>query len=86
MDFMLDNALEDVYSMSHYENHHSIDNCIEYLKEIYSPNMQGVILWHMSDTNINEVNAVKKVKKELGFEQVFSASNNLMLLLQKEEF
>lgn len=86
MDFMLDNALEDVYSMSHYENHHSIDNCIEYLKEIYNPNMQGVILWHMSDTNIDEVNAVKKVKKELGFEQVFSASNNLMLLLQKEEF
>lgn len=86
LEFMLDNALDDVYSMSHYENHHSVDNCIEYLKAIYNKDLQGIILWHMSDTNINEVETVKKVKKELCFEQVFSASKNLILPLQKEEF
>lgn len=86
IDCMIDNAMNDIYSMSHYENHQSLDNCIEYLKAIYSINLQGVILWHMSDTNIDANKAVKKVKKELSFDNVFVAERNLLLPLHKEEF
>ena len=83
---MIDNAMDDIYSMSHYENHQSLDNCIEYLKAIYSTKLQGVILWHMSDTNIDATKAVKKIKEELGFNNVFVAEKNFVLPLQKEEF
>ncbi len=86
MDCMIDNAMDDVYSMSHYENHQSLDNCIEYLKAIYSTNLQGVILWHMSDTNIDASKALKKVKEELSFNNVFIAEKNFVLPLCKEEF
>jgi phosphoribosyl 1,2-cyclic phosphodiesterase len=85
-DFMVDNAMEDVLSMSHHENHQSLDRCIEYLKVIFSPSLQGVILWHLSDTNINESKALKKVKKELGFDNIVCAKENLIIPLQKEEF
>ena len=83
---MIDNAMDDIYSMSHYENHQSLDNCIEYLKAIYNTKLQGVILWHMSDTNIDANKAVKKTKEELGFNDVFVAEKNFVLPLQKEEF
>lgn len=86
IDCMIDNAMDDIYSMSHYENHQSLDNCIEYLKAIYSTKLQGVILWHMSDTNIDANKAVKKTKEELGFNNVFVAEKNFVLPLQKEEF
>lgn len=86
IDCMIDNAMDDIYSMSHYENHQSLDNCIEYLKSIYSTKIQGVILWHMSDTNIDANKAVKKTKEELGFNNIFVAEKNFVLPLQKEEF
>lgn len=86
IDCMIDNAMDDIYSMSHYENHQSLDNCIEYLKYIYNTKLQGVILWHMSDTNIDANKAVKKTKEELGFNNVFVAEKKFVLPLQKEEF
>ena len=86
IDCMIDNAMDDIYSMSHYENHQSLDNCIEYLKEIYSTKLQGVILWHMSDTNIDANKAVKKTKEELCFNNIFVAEKNFILPLYKEEF
>lgn len=85
-DFMVDNAMEDVFSMSHHENHQSLDRCIEYLKVIFSPSLQGVILWHLSDSNIDESKAIKKVKKELSFDNIVCAKENLIIPLQKEEF
>lgn len=83
---MVDNAMENVFSMSHYEHHHSLDNCIEYLKAIYSTNLQAVILWHLSDTNINAKKAKERVQQELGFLPVYVAEEGLTLELQKEEF
>lgn len=85
-DYMIDNAINDSFSMSHHENHQSLTNCIDYLKAIYSTSLQCVILWHLSDTNINEENALKKVKKELGFNNILCAKENLIINLQKEEF
>ena len=83
---IIDNAMGDVYSMSHYENHQSIDRCIEYLKAIYNPNLQGIILWHMSGSNIDSNKAKKKVKDELGFSNVYVARKGLEVELLKEEF
>lgn len=85
-DCMIDNAMENKFSMSHHENHQSLEGCIEYLKEIYNTNLQYVILWHLSQTNIDAEKAVQKVKDELGFSNVFVAEKNLCLDLLKDEF
>ena len=85
-DYMIDNAMNDEYSMSHYENHQSLDNCIEYLKKIYSKDLQSVILWHMSESNINANKAKQKVKNEIGLNNVFVAKKGFELELSKEEF
>lgn len=85
-DCMIDNAMEDKFSMSHHENHQSLDNCIDYLKQIYSVNLQGIILWHLSQTNINAEKARKRVQEELGFNSVYIAKKGLAIELNKEEF
>lgn len=85
-DYMIDKAMEDIYSMSHYENHQSIDRCLEYLKAIYSINLQGIILWHMSSSNIDSNKAKKKVQEELGFSNVYVARKGIEVELLKEEF
>ena len=83
---IIDNAMGDVYSMSHYENHQSLDRCIEYLKAIYNPNLQGIILWHMSSSNIDSNKAKKKVEEALGFSNVHVARKGVEVELLKEEF
>ena len=85
-DYMIDNAMNDEYSMSHYENHQSLDNCIEYLKKIYSKDLQSVILWHMSESNIDANKAKQQVKNEIGLNNVFVAKKGFELELSKEEF
>jgi hypothetical protein len=64
----------------------SLDDCIDYLKEIYSPELQGVVLWHLSDTNIDAKKALERVKEELGFDRVWIAEKGLEIELEKEEF
>lgn len=86
MDFMIDNAMENDFSMSHHENHQSLERCIEYLKEIYSTDLQCVILWHMSSANIDANKARKRVQEELGFENVHIAEEGKEIELKDCEF
>lgn len=83
---IIDNMCEGVESRSQFENHHSLDRCIEYLKSIYSAYLTSVILWHPSGTNLNKKEAVRRVKEELGFEAVYMAEKGLELEICKEEF
>lgn len=83
---IISNMCEGVESRSQFENHHSLDRCIEYLKSIYSADLTSVILWHPSGTNLNKKEAVRRVKEELGFEAVYMAEKGLELEICKEEF
>lgn len=85
-DTIINNMCEGVESRSQFENHHSLDKCIEYLKSIYSADLTSVILWHPSGTNLNKKEAVRRVKEELGFEAVYMAEKGLELEICKEEF
>lgn len=85
-DILIDNMVNNDMSHSRPENHLCLDDCIDYLKEIYSPALQGVVLWHLSDSNIDEKMALKKVKAELGFDNVYIAEKGLKIELQNEEF
>ena len=85
-EYMLDRMVDGKFSASRPEHHQDIFDCIEYLKRIYNPNLQCVVLWHMSDSNIDEKKAVQRVKDELSFSNVVAASKGLIVELNKEEF
>jgi hypothetical protein len=56
------------------------------LKRIYNGNMQKVVLWHMSSTNIDPIKAQKKVREEMSFPNVEIGCKGLEISLNKEEF
>lgn len=85
-DAIIDNEMEGVFTKSKPENHQSLDECIRYLKAINNVNLQCIILWHMSMTNIDENKAIAMVKRELGFDNVVVADRGMEIEIQKSEF
>lgn len=85
-DAIIGNAMEDVFTKSKPENHQSLDECIRYLKAINNVNLQCIILWHMSMTNIDENKAIAMVKREVGFDNVVVADSGMEIEIQKSEF
>lgn len=84
---LINNIVEDEESRSKYYNHFELNKCIHYLKHgIYNTELQGVILWHMSKTNIDVKKAVNKVKLELGFPNVYAAKNGDIYPIHKTDF
>lgn len=85
-DTIIDNAMCDVFTKSRPENHQSLNECIRYLKAINNVNLQCIILWHMSMTNIDENKAIAMVKREVGFDNVVVADRGMEIEIQKSEF
>jgi phosphoribosyl 1,2-cyclic phosphodiesterase len=83
---LIDNMCENIEIRSQFENHHSLDKCIEYLRSIYSKDLMSVILWHPSSTNLDKKKAVERVKYELGFDNVYMAESGLEVELSNSEF
>ena len=83
---ILENAMDDVFTKSKPENHQSLCECARYLKAIDKSNLQCIILWHMSMTNIDEKKAVDTIKREVGFDNVVVADRGLEIEIQKSEF
>lgn len=85
-DIIINNLCDNIENRSHSNRHLELNDTINALKKNYSINMQNVILLHLSNENSNADEFVKKVKKELSFDNVFVAERNLLLPLHKEEF
>ena len=85
-DTIIDNAMDDVFTKSKPENHQSLDECIRYLKAIDKSNLQCIILWHMSMSNIDEKKAIDTIKREVGFDNVVVADSGMEIEIQKSEF
>lgn len=85
-DDIVDYLCEGNEMRSQFENHQSLERCIEYLRSIYSKDLMSVILWHPSSTNLDKKKAVERVKYELGFDNVYMAESGLEVELSKEEF
>ena len=83
---IIDNAMCDVFTKSKPENHQSVDECIRYLKAIDKSNLQCIVLWHMSMTNIDENKAIDTIKREVGFDNVVVADSGMEIEIQKSEF
>ena len=85
-DTIINNAMCDVFTKSKPENHQSLCECARYLKAIDKSNLQCIILWHMSMTNIDEKKAVDTIKREVGFDNVVVADSGMEIEIQKSEF
>ena len=85
-DTIIDNEMEDVFTKSKPENHQSLDECARYLKAIDKVNLQCIILWHMSMSNIDEKKAIDTIKREVGFDNVVVADSGMEIEIQKSEF
>ena len=85
-DTIIDNAMCDVFTKSKPENHQSLCECARYHKSIDKSNLQCIILWHMSMTNIDEKKAVDTIKREVGFDNVVVANSGMEIEIQKSEF
>ena len=85
-DTIINNAMEDVFTKSKPENHQSLDECARYLKAIDKVNLQCIILWHMSMSNIDEKKAIDTIKREVGFDNVVVADRGMEIEIQKSEF
>lgn len=85
-EYMIGKACAGIFCSSHAEYHQEIADCIEYLRRIYSPDLQCVVLWHLSDKNICETDAVRRVKEELSFSNVVAADKGLTIELDKGDF
>lgn len=83
---IIDNEMEDVFTKSKPENHQSLCECARYLKAIDKVNLQCIVLWHMSMTNIDENKAVDTIKREVGFDNVVVADSGMEIEIQKSEF
>lgn len=85
-DTIIDNEMEDVFTKSKPENHQSLCECVKYLKAIDKVNLQCIVLWHMSMTNIDENKAVDTIKRDVGFDNVVVADRGMEIEIQKSEF
>lgn len=85
-DTIIGNAMEDVFTKSKPENHQSLCECARYLKAIDKVNLQCIVLWHMSMTNIDENKAIETIKREVGFDNVVVADCGTQIEIQKSEF
>ena len=85
-DTIIDNAMEDVFTKSKPENHQSLCECARYLKAIDKVNLQCIVLWHMSMSNIDEKKAIDTIKREVGFDNVVVADSGMEIEIQKSEF
>lgn len=78
-DIMFDNALSGISIDSQYNNHQSIERCVEYINTIYNEALECVILWHLSNTNISAQKAVDYVRDNTKVSNVHVAKAGLQL-------
>lgn len=84
---VINNMVDNEEIRSKYYNHFELNKCIHYLKHgIYNTELQGILLWHMSKTNIDVRKAVQQVQLELGFPYVYAAKNGDTYYMYKTEF
>lgn len=84
-DVILENFINESYTRSHPEFHQSLEECVKYLKRIYSPKLINIMLIHLSESNSDKEKFKNIVKNELGL-PVYIAKKNLIVELNNSEF
>lgn len=83
---LVDNAIDGLVNRSQYENHQSIDKCIDYLRHLDQSCLCHIVLCHLSGQNSNARAFVEKTKEMVGNGNVSVARPNMTLILESDEF
>lgn len=89
-DYVIENSLNNEMG-SHPENHLEISDTIEVAKRIkklsdYGDSIMTCVLLHMSESNGNGADFVKRVKEEAKLRSVYLAEKNLRIPLYRDEY
>lgn len=85
-DIAIDNMCNGFDNRSMSGNHLEINDTIDALKRNYSPNLETVVLLHLSGGNSDAEKFKRMVQQELGFSNVHVADKGLTIDLNKYEF
>lgn len=85
-EILINNLCNDEMIRSLYEYHMEINDTVSVLKTNYNPELQNIVLLHLSNSNSNEEEFGNRVIKELGFDNVFVANSGIEIELRKIEF
>lgn len=85
-DIMIENICNNIYSQSASENHMSIDNTVEFLKNNYSKSLRTIMLIHLSDGNSDAKAFKERVQNELAFPYVYIADKGVVIDVSKDPF
>lgn len=83
-DFMFGSVIDGMTINSNYNNHHSLDSCIDYLSRIATPALQVVVLWHLSNQNISGKIAMERATRVCPNSDVFIAKAGLVIKTKKQ--
>ena len=75
------NELEGELIKSQFDNHLSMSQCIDYLRAIKSDCLRGVLLWHLSNTNISPKYAKDTVSQSIGIDNIYLPKPNSQIFL-----
>lgn len=83
---IIDNMLDDNATRSSFGNHQELETCIEYLNKIKHLGLNHVILWHLSESNINRDTLIDYVKEKTGIESISYAKKGDCIELNSNKF
>lgn len=84
-EMLAENFCDNAVGRSHPENHLSIDSCCEILDRLKSPELQTVMLIHLSRANSDENDFCSRVKDVIGWQPLI-AKKNMRIAIDREEF
>lgn len=85
-DIMIENMCNNIYSQSASENHMSIDDAVEFLKNNYSKSLRTITLIHLSDGNSDAKAFKERIQNELAFPYVYIADKSVVIDVSKDPF
>lgn len=86
LDMIVDNMVEGHYNKSASETHLDMDDCFEVLHRLENPNLQSIILLHLSNWNSNENTIRERLSEEFPVIDCYIADKELKIELSKTEF
>lgn len=86
LDMIVDNMVEGHFNRAASNTHLDMDNCFEILRRLETPNLQSIILLHLSDWNSNENTIRERLSEEFPVIDYHIADKGLTVELSKTEF
>lgn len=86
LDMIVDNMIEGHFNKAASNSHLDMDNCFDILHRLENPNLQNIILLHLSDWNSNENVIRQQLSEQFPIVNTYIADKGLTIELSKNDF